>query len=214
MRQDAEQAKRWAENAVLDLQAQSRFLEADVSRLKQAVASAKSDLDAEVARIKEEAENHAAGKEVLTKSRDVLKKHCKLSNTEKNSGTCGEADSALNIANLGLAKLDKFLATYIVDFTKLTEEQKADVEKTLKLQGDSLFQANADLNRRKDELAELASDVVTAKENMRLAGKADDALSTSCGPKASSMEDTIARRKEEIEQLKNAVKVLDGEAFV
>ncbi|CAE7923898.1 Smok2b, partial [Symbiodinium necroappetens] len=187
--EDAEQAKRWAESAVLDLQAQSHFLEADVSRLKQrgtylAVTSGKTDLDAEVARIKEE----------------VLKQHCKLSE----SGNCAEADSALNLANLGLEKLDK-----------------ADAEKTLKLQQESLFQANADLNRRKDELAELSSDVVTAKENMRLAGKADDALSTSCGPKASSMEDTIARRKEEIEQLKNvvcfmsllqAVKVLDGEA--
>lgn len=211
--EDAEQAKRWAESAVLDLQAQSHFLEADVSRLKQAVTSGKTDLDAEVARIKEEAQNHASSRDVITKSRDVLKKHCKLSE-DKSSGNCAEADSALNLANLGLEKLDKFLATYIVDFTKLSEEQKADAEKTLKLQQESLFQANADLNRRKDELAELSSDVVTAKENMRLAGKADDALSTSCGPKASSMEDTIARRKEEIEQLKNAVKVLDGEAFV
>mmetsp|Transcript_88539 Transcript_88539/g.211387 ORF Transcript_88539/g.211387 Transcript_88539/m.211387 type:complete len:716 (+) Transcript_88539:96-2243(+) len=211
--EDAEQAKRWAESAVLDLQAQSHFLEADVSRLKQAVTSGKTDLDAEVARIKEEAQNHASSRDVITKSRDVLKQHCKLSE-DKSSGNCAEADSALNLANLGLEKLDKFLATYIVDFTKLSEEQKADAEKTLKLQQESLFQANADLNRRKDELAELSSDVVTAKENMRLAGKADDALSTSCGPKASSMEDTIARRKEEIEQLKNAVKVLDGEAFV
>eukprot|EP00439_Symbiodinium_sp_Y106_P081225 s1048_g20.t1 len=211
--EDAEQAKRWAENAVLDLQAQSHFLEADVSRLKQAMTSGKTDLDAEVARIKEEAQNHASSRDVITKSRDVLKMHCKLSD-DKSSGNCAEADSALNLANLGLEKLDKFLATYIVDFTKLSEEQKADAEKTLKLQQESLFQANADLNRRKDELAELSSDVVTAKENMRLAGKADDALSTSCGPKASSMEDTIARRKEEIEQLKNAVKVLDGEAFV
>mmetsp|Transcript_44904 Transcript_44904/g.104930 ORF Transcript_44904/g.104930 Transcript_44904/m.104930 type:complete len:711 (-) Transcript_44904:43-2175(-) len=205
--EDAEQAKRWAENAVLDLQAQSHFLEADVSRLKQAMTSGKTDLDAEVARIKEEAQNHASSRDVITKSRDVLKMHCKLSD-DKSSGNCAEADSALNLANLGLEKLDKFLATYIVDFTKLSEEQKADAEKTLKLQQESLFQANADLNRRKDELAELSS------ENMRLAGKADDALSTSCGPKASSMEDTIARRKEEIEQLKNAVKVLDGEAFV
>ncbi|CAE7036240.1 SNF1 [Symbiodinium natans] len=210
--EDAEQAKRWAENAVLDLQAQARFLEADVSRLKQAVTSGKADLDAEVARIKEEAQNHAASKEVIVKSRAVLKTHCQLSGTEKSSGNCGEADAALNLANLGLEKLDKFLATYILDFTKVSEEQKADAEQTLKLQGESLFQANADLNRRKDELAELASDVVTAQENMRLAGKADDALSTTCGPKATSMEDAIARRKEEIEQLKNAVKVLDGEA--
>lgn len=198
---------------MLDLQAQSHFLEADVSRLKQAVSSGKTDLDAEVARIKEEAQNHASSRDVITKSRDVLKKHCKLSE-DKSSGNCAEADSALNLANLGLEKLDKFLATYIVDFTKLSEEQKADAEKTLKLQQESLFQANADLNRRKDELAELSSDVVTAKENMRLAGKAFDALSTSCGPKASSMEDTIARRKEEIEQLKNAVKVLDGEVGI
>mmetsp|Transcript_67 Transcript_67/g.202 ORF Transcript_67/g.202 Transcript_67/m.202 type:complete len:711 (+) Transcript_67:117-2249(+) len=211
--EDAEQARRWAESAVLDLQAQAKFLTAELGRLKEARTSGKTDLDAEIARIKDEAKIHAASREVLTKSRDVLKTHCKLTD-DKKGGNCGEADAALNRANLGLETLDKYLATYIVDFGKITEQQQAEVEATLKVKEASLFQANADLNRRKDELAELSADLTTAKENMKLAGKADDALSTSCGPKAASMEDTIARRKEEIEQLKNAVKVLDGEAFI
>mmetsp|Transcript_4374 Transcript_4374/g.10482 ORF Transcript_4374/g.10482 Transcript_4374/m.10482 type:complete len:489 (+) Transcript_4374:108-1574(+) len=210
--EDVEQSKRWAENAVLDLQAHVKFMEVEVDRLQQAKTSGKAELDAEVARITEEAKNHESSKDVIAKSREVLAAHCGLKDND--SGNCAEANAALRRAGAGIDELDEYLAKYIIEFKNVTQSQKADVESTLTVQEGNLFQAKADLNRRKDEMAQLAADVVTAKENALLASKAEGALATDCGPKVSSKEAAIARRKEEIEQLRNAVKVLDGEAFV
>ncbi|CAK9027402.1 Carbon catabolite-derepressing protein kinase [Durusdinium trenchii] len=192
---------------------QARFMEAEVQLLKQAKTSSLAELAREAKRIHDEVKNHDASQDVMSKSQQVLVSQCKLSEDDTSSN-CAEANAALRRANIGLKALDEYLTNYLAEFTKVSEAQKADIEVTLTTQEASLFQAQADLNRRKDELAQLKSDVVTAKENAILAGKAESALSTNCGPKVSSMEATIASRQEQIEQLKNAVKVLDGQAFV
>lgn len=211
--EEVEESKRWAEQAVSDLQEQARFMEAEVQLLKQAKTSSLAELAREAKRIHDEVKNHDASQDVMSKSQQVLVSQCKLSEDDTSSN-CAEANAALRRANIGLKALDEYLTNYLAEFTKVSEAQKADIEVTLTTQEASLFQAQADLNRRKDELAQLKSDVVTAKENAILAGKAESALSTNCGPKVSSMEATIASRQEQIEQLKNAVKVLDGQAFV
>lgn len=210
--EEVEQSKRWAENAVNDLKVQSRFIEGEVKLLKEAKTSSKEELDAEEKRVKDEVNNHEATTDVMSKSQQVLVTQCELS--DDLSSNCAEANAALRRATNGLKELDKYLASYLVEFSKVAEEQQAAIDKTLSAQEGSLFQTKADPNRRKDELAQLNADVVTAKENAILASKADSALATNCGPKVSSAEELIATRKEQIEQLKNAVKVLDGQAFV
>lgn len=210
--EEVEQSKRWAENAVNDLKVQSRFIEGEVKLLKEAKTSSKEELDAEEKRVKDEVKNHEATTDVMSKSQQVLVTQCELS--DDLSSNCAEANAALRRATNGLKELDKYLASYLVEFSKVAEEQQAAIDKTLSAQEGSLFQTKADLNRRKDELAQLNADVVTAKENAILASKADSALATNCGPKVSSAEELIATRKEQIEQLKNAAKVLDGQAFV
>lgn len=211
--EEVEQSKRWAENAVNDLKVQSRFIQGEVTLLKEAKSSSKEELDAEEKRVKDEVKNHEATTDVMSKSQQVLVTQCKLSEDDLSS-KCAEANAALRRATNGLKELDKYLASYLVEFSKVAEEQQAAIDKTLSAQEGSLFQTKADLNRRKDELAQLNADVVTAKENTILASKADSALATNCGPKVSSAEELIATRQEQIEQLKNAVKVLDGQAFV
>lgn len=211
--EEVEQSKRWAENAVNDLKVQSRFIEGEVKLLKEAKTSSKEELDAEEKRVKDEVKNHEATTDVMSKSQQVLVTQCELSEDDLSSN-CAEANAALRRASAGLKELDKYLASYLVEFSKVAEEQQAEIDKTLSAQEGSLFQTKADLNRRKDELAQLNADVVTAKENAILAGKADSALAANCGPKVSTAEELIATRKEQIEQLKNAVKVLDGQAFV
>lgn len=211
--EEVEQSKRWAENAVNDLKVQSRFIQGEVTLLKEAKSSSKEELDAEEKRVKDEVKNHEATTDVMSKSQQVLVTQCKLSEDDLSSN-CAEANAALRRATNGLKELDKYLASYLVEFSKVAEEQQAAIDKTLSAQEGSLFQTKADLNRRKDELAQLNADVVTAKENTILASKADSALATNCGPKVSSAEELIATRQEQIEQLKNAVKVLDGQAFV
>eukprot|EP00440_Ansanella_granifera_P042548 gb/GFBE01046126.1/.p1 GENE.gb/GFBE01046126.1/~~gb/GFBE01046126.1/.p1 ORF type:complete len:751 (+),score=279.69 gb/GFBE01046126.1/:1-2253(+) len=222
----AEQAKRWSENAVLDLEAAVGFLKIETGRLEKASASSKEDLDAEVSRITAEAENHEASKGVATKAREVLMTYCGRAKDEDgkeldavqaesaaSAGNCREADSALRRANTYITEIDQYLAGYIVEFQNVTAAHKADIDATLKLAKAGLFQAESDLNRRKDELAQNAEDLLSAQGNIKLAQEANDALSTDCGPKVHKLEDTIARRKEEIAQLKNAVKVLDGEVL-
>eukprot|EP00434_Breviolum_minutum_P003245 symbB.v1.2.002856.t1/scaffold130.1/size334612/7 len=209
---EVEQSKQWTKNAVKDLEEQARFIENEVALLNEAKTTSKTELDAEVKRVEDEVKNHEATTDVMSKSQQVLVTQCKLSEDDLSSN-CAEANAALRRAVGGLKELDEFLASYVVELTKVANEQKVEIEATLTTQKGSLFQARADLNKRKDELAQLASDVVKAKENLILASKADSALQTNCGPKVSSKEDMITARKEQIEQLKNAVLVLDGQVF-
>lgn len=207
---EVEQSKQWTKNAVKDLEEQARFIENEVALLNEAKTTSKTELDAEVKRVEDEVKNHEATTDVMSKSQQVLVTQCKLSEDDLSSN-CAEANAALRRAVGGLKELDEYLASYVVELTKVANEQKVEIDATLTTQKGSLFQARADLNKRKDELAQLASDVVKAKENLILASKADSALQTNCGPKVSSKEDMIAARKEQIEQLKNAVLVLDGQ---
>eukprot|EP00913_Durusdinium_trenchii_P014556 g13655.t1 len=149
---------------------QARFMEAEVQLLKQAKTSSLAELAREAKRIHDEVKNHDASQDVMSKSQQVLVSQCKLSEDDTSSN-CAEANAALRRANIGLKALDEYLTNYLAEFTKVSEAQKADIEVTLTTQEASLFQAQADLNRRKDELAQLKSDVVTAKENAILAGK-------------------------------------------
>lgn len=210
--EEVEQSKQWTKNAVNDLEEQARFIENEVAFLNEAKTTSKTELDAEVKRVEDEVKNHEATTDVMSKSQQVLVTQCKLSEDDLSSN-CAEANAALRRAVGGLKELDQFLASYVVELTKVANEQKVEIDATLNTQKGSLFQARADLNKRKDELAQLASDVVKAKENLILASKADSALQTNCGPKVSSKEDMIATRKEQIDQLKNAVLVLDGQVF-
>eukprot|EP00930_Biecheleria_cincta_P036999 TRINITY_DN2536_c0_g1_i1.p1 TRINITY_DN2536_c0_g1~~TRINITY_DN2536_c0_g1_i1.p1 ORF type:complete len:753 (+),score=229.62 TRINITY_DN2536_c0_g1_i1:96-2354(+) len=213
----AEQAKRWADNAVSSLQAEIKSMESGIARLQLAKQIGKQNLDAERARISAEAEHHESASNILGRSRELLQKECSLPKNAENvtsgSGNCAQADAALRRTGESLKKLDEYLATYIVEFANLTETQKADAETGLSLQQANHFQARADLNRRQDELAQIASDILTAQNHVQLAKKAAQALKENCGPKVYKMEDLVERRKEEISQMRNAIKVLDGEAF-
>lgn len=213
----AEEAKRWADNAVHSLQGEIKFMESGIARLQLAKQVGKQDLNAERARISAEAEHHESASKILTRSREFLENECHLpknaDNVTTGSGNCAQADSALRRAGESLKELDQYLATYIVEFANLTETQKADAEAGLTLQQANHFQARADLNRRQDELAQIAADIVTANNHVLLAKKAEQALKENCGPKVDKIEDVVERRKEEISQMRNAIKVLDGEAF-
>lgn len=213
----AEQAKRWADNAVRSLEEEIKFMESGIARLQLAKQIGKKNLDAERVRISAEAEHHETASKILTRSRELLEQECQLAknadNVTTSSGNCAQADSALRRTGESLKELDQYLATYIVEFANLTQTQKVDVEDGLTLQQGNHFQARADLNRRKDELAQIAADIATANNHVLLAKKAEQALKENCGPKVYKIEDVVERRKEEISQMRNAIKVLDGEAF-
>jgi len=204
-----EQQKRWAENAVYDLQAEINFMNEEMGRLQRAQTAGKGDLESEVKRIKDEAENHKKLNSIVDKSVEVLKNHC----GKDPKGTCGSVVEGLDKTTAEVKKLDEYLAKYIVDFAKITEDQQVELGKTLKEQERGVAAANADYNKRKDEFAQLNADVATAKNAITLAGEAEKALDSSCGAEVHSLEDIVARRKEEIRQMKNAIAVLDGEAF-
>jgi len=204
-----EQQKRWAENAVLDLQAEINFLNTEVDRLKRTLSAGKSDLDAEKKRIEDEGKNHKQTNTIGEKAMEVLKTHC----GKEPAGTCGTIVGGLGKVADELKVLDEFLAKYVLDFAKITEAQKDEIEKTLKTQEPALAEANTNYNRRKDEFAQLNLDVQNAKNAIGLAGEAESALDKSCGQEVHSLEDVVARRKEEIRQMKTAIAVLDGEAF-
>lgn len=210
----SEESARWAENAVLDLEATVSFLNSEADSIKSGITLGSVDLDAELKRVKDEATNHNLTQAVIQKSRQVLMKYCKIpADSSAVKGDCAEANNVLADASKKLATLDSVLANYIVDYGNLTATQKATQEANLKLKQADLFQSESDLAKRKNELATLKGDINTGKNTVTLAGEASTALERSCGPQGASLDDSITRRQAEIDSLKNAVKVLEGEAF-
>eukprot|EP00931_Biecheleriopsis_adriatica_P097751 TRINITY_DN7158_c1_g1_i1.p1 TRINITY_DN7158_c1_g1~~TRINITY_DN7158_c1_g1_i1.p1 ORF type:complete len:807 (+),score=230.93 TRINITY_DN7158_c1_g1_i1:98-2422(+) len=218
---EASEKVRWNDNAILDLQADIQWLRTDIARLEHALVTGQQNMDGEIARISAEAENHETAANITNRARKVLMTNCGRASGKDEvqaesdlvSGNCKEADQALKTGNKLFAELDQFLADYLIKFTNVTQEHKDEMSQALLVHKESLFQSESDLNRRKDEAAEAAADLLNAKENVMLAARTSAELDTTCGPHITKLENVIERRKEEIMQLKKAIQVIDGDLF-
>eukprot|EP00931_Biecheleriopsis_adriatica_P097750 TRINITY_DN7158_c0_g4_i1.p1 TRINITY_DN7158_c0_g4~~TRINITY_DN7158_c0_g4_i1.p1 ORF type:complete len:445 (+),score=143.17 TRINITY_DN7158_c0_g4_i1:24-1337(+) len=215
---DASEKTRWNENAVLDLQADISWLTTDSSKLEHAIAAGKDDLNSEIARISAEAENHETAANITNRAQKVLLTYCGQAagkeevqaESDLTAGNCKEADQALKKGNDFIAQLDQYLSDYLIKLTNVTQEHKEEMKQTLKVHQASLFQSQTDLNKRQDERAQAAFDLLNAKQKLMLAAKASAKLETICSPKLTKMEDVIERYKQQIDELKRAIRAIDG----
>merc|ERR1719378_1193887 len=91
---------------------------------------------------------------------------------------------------------------------KIIEDSEAAA--TVKQQ--ELTQANSDKMSRVDSMATAQSDLKAARKKKATSQEAREDLEASCAP-GESYEDRAGRRQEEIDALKNALQVLEGEAI-
>jgi len=110
-------------------------------------------------------------------------------------------------------ELNKATKEYLGQFTDRVLAYKKKVDAAQVEQVASLNSASAAKAKRGNELAKAEHDESQKKQNLRLLVKTKAQLEETCGPKVESHEERLQRRSDEIEALKNALNVLEGQAI-
>jgi hypothetical protein len=126
---------------------------------------------------------------------------------------CGEAVKMLGKAVSKFDEQDSGSQSYMSEFTTISTEEKGDAEESTTERKTQETTAKADRAQRADDLATAEGDLKSAQSELALIAKAKEELDKDCGPGTETYEDRKARRDQEIEALKSAFDVLDGEAI-
>jgi chromosome segregation ATPase len=197
------------------------YYDAEISRLQQEIQKSQAEMAAMKDQVKSEIEDHNLAIRILDQSISALKTLCGLSSALLQTGTgmthrgaqCGEVVEIIKdakkkfkeqnrAANAAVQEMDTLTKKSVEDATSAKqskESEKATTVSTLGSRKDSLMQAKEDVKAINGDIGSLKA----SKEN----------LDQQCGPNVVSADDRIKRLQEEIEALKNALQVLEGEAI-
>lgn len=224
---------RWSKMAIVRLDDDVKYLGQEMNRLGDAMDTEIKELAAETKRVDKESAEHKLADEVITKVIVILNQLCDLgaasaSLLQQGSGTaliqkksskvgsrfaqCKEASDLLKSASKETKALEKMTQDYLDAFTKLSNEISKDAKSAKDARDTELKSTNAARAQRASELASANKDVKEAEKELDLIDKAKDELEHSCSH-VETREEKMARRKEEIDALKEALNVLQGEAI-
>lgn len=141
----------------------------------------------------------------------LQRKRLALMSTKFNS--CEEAVRLIGEALVTSQELNEATLAYLKQFEDMTLAFKKKVDAAKKQQEGNLLAAESASAKRANELAGAEEDERKQQEDLRLLLKSKRQLEESCGPKVESAEERLQRRAEEIEALKNAINVLEGQAI-
>jgi len=125
---------------------------------------------------------------------------------------CGEAVTLLQEAVDTFGQQDTAAAAYLTSFESLSGEEKTDAENSVAERTTEKTQKEASHAQQGDAKATAEGDLASAQNELALIDEAKKQLEKDCGPGTETHEERQARRQEEIEALKSAYDVLDGES--
>lgn len=167
-------------------------------------------------------------KEVITRTLQILGDDCDVrgdsaalmqSGTDKgerrqfNVGSrsqCKKAIELLGGASDGLVELDETLKKYWSYFERFKEEAKAELAKDDV--ATDMVRAKSAYLKRVSEVEDKQGELKGKKANLKLLEESFSALEQKCSPAVETAEDRMQRRAMEVEALRNALHVLEGEA--
>jgi len=126
---------------------------------------------------------------------------------------CVEGLDIIQKALTKSSELNTATQKYLKDFTDRILAYKRKVDDAQMEQVANLNSASQARAKRANELAKAEHDETQKKENLRLLVKTKGQLEERCGPKVESPEERLQRRSDEIEALKNALSVLEGQSI-
>jgi len=126
---------------------------------------------------------------------------------------CVEGLDIIQKALTKSSELNTATQKYLKDFTDRILAYKKKVDDAQMEQVANLNSASQAKAKRANELAKAEHDETQKKENLRLLVKTKGQLEERCGPKVESPEERLQRRSDEIEALKNALSVLEGQSI-
>lgn len=125
---------------------------------------------------------------------------------------CGEAVTLLQEGIDKFGEQDTAAAAYLTSFEALSDGEKTDAENSVAERTTEKTEKEASRAEQADAKATAEGDLESAQNELTLIDEAKKQLEKDCGPGTETHEERQARRKEEIEALKSAYDVLDGEA--
>jgi hypothetical protein len=125
---------------------------------------------------------------------------------------CGEAVNLLQEGVDKFGEQDTAASAYLTSFEALSDDEKTDAENSVAERTTEKTEKEASRAEQADAKATAEGDLESAQNELALIDEAKKQLEKDCGPGTETHEERQARRKEEIEALKSAYDVLDGEA--
>jgi len=221
---------RWSKMAIVRLDDDLSYLGQEISRLAAAQAAEKTELGTETTRVKKELKEHKLADEVIQKCILILNQLCGLkslledgsepaliqehrqsSKVGSRFSQCKEASKLLMDATKGVKTLDTLTNKYLGEYTTLSEQIGSDAKAAQEARDTELKSTKAARAQRASELATATKDVKEAAKELKLIQTAKEELEHSCNH-VETREEKMARRQEEIDALKEALNVLQGEA--
>lgn len=223
---------RWSKMAIVRLDDDLAYLKEEMDRLATAQTTETGKLKAETTRVNKELKEHKLADEVIVKCVLILDQLCGLSSMLQEDGSeapaliqrqrqgskvgsrfsqCKEASNLLKSASKGVKALDTLTNTYLKEYTTLSGTISTDAKAAADARTTEFKSTKAARAQRASELATSNKDVKEATKELGLIQKAKAELEHSCNH-VETREEKMARRKDEIDALKEALNVLQGEA--
>mmetsp|Transcript_113710 Transcript_113710/g.178922 ORF Transcript_113710/g.178922 Transcript_113710/m.178922 type:complete len:690 (-) Transcript_113710:12-2081(-) len=218
---------RWSQIAIVRLDDDVKYLEGEMKRLAAAQDAEAEELSKETARVNKELKEHKVANEVVTKAVEILTQLCDLDSSliqtsdahvlQSSSGgsrlsQCQEAANLLKDGASGLLSLDKVTKDYLQNYTSLANEIQNDAKSSSDARDSELKSTKAARAQRASELATANKDIKEAEKELKLIDDAKAELEHQCSH-VETREEKMARRKDEIDALKEALNVLQGESI-
>jgi len=166
----------------------------------------------------EQLRDHRQAREVIARVLAVVKGLCEPGGPVVAGGGdgkqpgCSDAARLLQQAEAKYEELSEATSQYLASFEALLRAFRGKVEDAAEQQAGSLLASETARAKRAHELATAEDEEMRQKSGVRLIERARRELERSCGPHAESAEDRLQRRAEELEALKGALAVLEGQA--
>merc|ERR1719265_823164 len=201
------------------LTSEAAALTEDVTAIDMAVSDATSQRNAESAKNKQTIADAVAAKEAVQSAVKVLK------DFYEGAGAASFIQTSMSTGTKGAEAILGMLEVILSDFERLESETTSDEEtaaeahtKFLRTSKKTKAVANTDIKHKQNEVQRLESETADAKKELKITQEELDAaleyfekLKPSCVEAGESYEERVARRKEEIESLQDAMKILNGD---
>lgn len=234
---------KWTQTAIDRLSDLVSFLGEEVPRLKAATVAADSMLTKMQAQVAAETKERLLTKDIVQRSIVVLIELCELDDSQlmllanrtqpvkrrpppafvqtkaeaslvtAKDSQCAEAAKTLRDAVSKVVEVNEEHSSYFNEFKGVSDDLKDIIAV-------STEERSGDLTNCKSASAKRASDLAVSQEDLRhktrdlaLLSEEITELEQSCGPRAETHEERTARRQDEVEALKNALSVLEGESI-
>jgi predicted nucleic acid-binding Zn-ribbon protein len=220
---------RWSQMAIVRLEDDLEYLENELKHVAEAADAESKALDKEQHRVDRELHEHQLSHEVMTKSVEILTQLCNLGSaaassliqqdnalhsTDRTSSRYDQCKQAADLLRSGLGELDHLDAVtndYLIKYSQMS----ADIMQSAYATEDSIHSqiktTKSSKAQRASELATANKDVKRAKQDLKLIETTKKEIEHQCSH-VETREEKLAKRQDEIDALKEALSVLEGES--